>query len=164
LSTPTPLPPCADGEACKEVVDASCVVFTGDPLDPVNVETNDRLTSILQKWAETVASNTQAISTQQTLTTTFQGNGTGASPLMTNVRVSTYPPNLLQVVDYVDEFSVHRTGLQVVLTTEALSSMLTKIAESESLRTQFCSIIASCTADVCSIATDLFVSVPPGSL
>jgi hypothetical protein len=140
-------------------VDANCVVFTGDPLDPVNVETNDRLTSILLKWSQTVQSNTQAISTQQTLTTTFQGNGTGASPLKANVRVSTYPLNLLKVVDYVDEHSVQRTGLQVVLSTDDLSLILTQIAQDDSLRTQFCSIIASCTADVCSIATDLFVHV-----
>jgi hypothetical protein len=156
---PTPLPPCEDGESCKEVVDANCVVFTGDPLDPINVETNDRLTSILQKWAETVASNTQAISTQSTLTATFQGNGTGVNPLKANVLVSSYPLNLLKVVDYVDENSVHRTGLQVVLSTSDVSQLLTKIAENESLRIQFCSIIASCTADVCSIATDLFVNV-----
>ena len=158
VPTPTPLPPCEDGELCKEVVDAGCVVYTGEELPPVGVETNDRLDDIIRKWSETTESGTQAISTQQTLTTTPMGSGLSTYPLKLDVRVSSYPNNLLKVVDYVDEFSVHRTGLQVVLNASAIGSILTQISQNEELRTMFCEIIELCSASSCRIATGLTVS------
>lgn len=155
VPTPTPLPPCEEGEACKEVVDAGCVVYTGEELPAVNVETNDRLDDIIRKWAETTESGTQAIATQQTLTVSFQGSGTSVNPLRGNVRVSGHPQNLLQIVDYVDETSVHRTGLQVQLTKGTIAWILTQIAGDEELKTLFCEIVELCSASSCRIPTNL---------
>ncbi len=163
VPTPTPLPPCEDGEPCKEVVDAGCVVYTGEELPPVNVETNDRLDDIIRKWSIATEAGTQAISTQQTLSMTPQGTGTGVNPLRMNVRVSTHPENLLQVVDYTDEFNVPRTGLQVQLTTGTIGWILTQIAGSDELKTLFCELIELCSATSCKIATDLTVSTDDDS-
>jgi hypothetical protein len=163
VPTPTPLPPCEDGEACKEVVDANCVVYTGEELLPVGVETNDRLDDIIRKWSEATEAGTQAISTQQTLTTAPTGSGLGTNPLRLDVRVSAYPNNLLKVVDYTDEFSVHRTGLQVVLDAAAIGSILTQISQSEELRTLFCEVVELCSANSCKIATNLTVSTDDDS-
>lgn len=163
VPTPTPLPPCEDGEACKEVTDANCVVYTGEDLPPVNVETNDRLDDIIRKWSIATESGTQAISTQQSLTVSFQGTGTGVSPLMANVKVSTHPSNLLQVVNYTDEFNVQRTGLQVLLNASVIGSILTQITQNEELKTLFCEMMDLCSASSCKIATNLVVSTDDDS-
>lgn len=163
VPTPVPLPPCEDGEPCKEVMDAGCVVYTGEALPAVNVETNDRLDDIIRNWAEATEDGTQAISTQQTLSVSFQGTGTGVNPLKANVRVSTHPSNLLQVVDYVDEFSVQRTGLQVKLNESTIAWILTQISGSEELRTLFCEMMELCSASSCKIATNLTISTDDDS-
>jgi hypothetical protein len=154
---PTPLPPCAEGEACEAVVDAGCVVYTNEPLLPVNVETNDRLNDIIRKWSQAVSAGTQAVSTGNSTTTTLQGNGTGVQPLKVNVQVSSRPENLLKVVDEVDESSVHRVGLEVLLTNELIASLLTKIAGDEALNLQFCELVRPCLDNACRLATDLTV-------
>lgn len=157
VPTPTPLPPCPDGEACKEVVDAGCVVYTDEPLPTVNVETNDRLDDIIRKWAQAVLTGTQAVSTGATTTATFQGNGTGVQPLKVNVQLSSRPENLLKVVDEVDETSVHRVGLEVLLTDEIIASIITRIIASETLNLQFCELVRPCLDNACRLATDLVV-------
>jgi hypothetical protein len=154
------LPPCEEGEACGEVVDAGCVVYTGEALPAVNVEPNERLDDIIRGWAETTASGTQAIATQQTLTVAPQGSGTSVNPLRMNVRVSSHPENLLQVVDYVDETSVQRTGLQVKLNMSTVLWILTQIAQNEELKTMFCEVVELCSASSCRIATNLEVGEP----
>lgn len=158
VPTPTPLPPCEEGEACGEVVDAGCVVYTNEALPFVNVETNDRLNDIIRKWAETTESETQAIATLDTETTELAGNGTSVSPLEVHVVVSEHAENLLEVVDYT-EASVHYTGLEVRLTSELISQIITQIIENEDLNAQFCELVRPCLDNSCNLATDLEVSV-----
>lgn len=155
VPTPTPLPPCEDGERCYELVDAGCVVYTGDALPIVNVDTNDRLDEIINNWAETVEGGTQAISTEETVTATPDGNGTSVAPLKVDVRVSTLPLNLLRVVDYVDDEDEHRVGLEVTLTAETISWILTQITENEDLNEQFCALVRPCLDNACGLPTDL---------
>lgn len=157
VPTPTPLPPCEDGEACDEVVDAGCVVYTNEPLTFVNVDTNDRLNDIIRKWAETVEGGTQAVSTEDTITAAIGGNGTSVAPLQVDVQVSANSDNLLQVVDYTQD-SVHYTGLEVLLTNEIISRILTMIAGDVDLNVQFCNIVKPCLSDACNLATDLIVT------
>jgi hypothetical protein len=158
VPTPTPLPPCPDGEPCKEVVDAACVVYTGDPLLPVSVDTNDRLDEIIQKWSDTIGSGIQAVARDNTLTAIMQGNGTGLLPLKVDVRISTRPQNLLKVVNELDEASVQRTGLEVLLSNALVASILTMIANDEALNAQFCAMVRPCLDNACGLATGLNVS------
>jgi len=144
VPTPTPLPPCPEGEPCKDVVDAHCVVYTNEPLPPVNVETNDRLNDIIRKWAQGVQAGTQAVSTGTTSTTSIQGNGTVLQPLQVDVRVSSRPQNLLRVVNEVDENNVQRIGLEVLLSDEIIASILTQIIGSDALTLQFCNLVKPC--------------------
>ena len=157
VPTPTPLPPCPEGEPCKEVIDAHCVVYTNEPLPPVNVQTNDRLNDIIRKWAQAVLEGTQAIATQPSSTTTLQGNGMYLQPLQVNVRVSSRPQNLLKVVDEVDENNVQRTGLEVLITDAIVTEILNRIIQSDSLSLQFCELIRPCLENTCGIATGLQV-------
>jgi hypothetical protein len=80
-----------------------------------------------------------------------------------NVRVSSHPENLLQVVDYVDETSVQRTGLQVKLNMSTVLWILTQIAQNEELKTMFCEVVELCSASSCRIATNLVVSTDDDS-
>lgn len=157
VPTPVPLPPCPDGEPCNEVIDAHCVVYTNEPLPPVNVQTNDRLNDIIRKWSQGILAGTQAVSTGTTTTTTIQGNGTILQPLQIDARLSSHPQNLLQVVDGPDENGVQRTGLEVALTDEIVAAILTRIQQSDTLSLQFCELIRPCLDNSCGIATGLQV-------
>jgi hypothetical protein len=154
---PVPLPPCPDGESCNEVVDAHCVVYTNEPLPPVNVQTNDRLNDIIRKWSQGVLAGTQAVSTGVTPTTTIEGNGTSLQPLKVDVQVSSRPENLLTIVNEVDQQGIQRTGLEVVLTDAVVASILTRILQSDTLSLQFCELIRPCLDNSCGIATGLQV-------
>lgn len=159
VPTPTPLPPCEDGEACKEVMDAGCVVYTNEPLPVVNVDTNDRLNDIIRKWALGVQSGTQAVSTGPTPTTLFAGNGTGLQPLLVNVRISGNAANLLKVVNYTDGNNVQQIGLEVLITDAVIAQLLTQIGNSLELSAQLCELVRPCLDNACSIATELAVAV-----
>jgi hypothetical protein len=158
VPTPVPLPPCEDGEACKEVTDAGCVVYSDEALPSVNVLTNDRLNDIIRKWAQTVLAGTQAVSKDSTLTANVLGNGTGPTPLKVDVRVSSRPENLLKVVDEVDDTDVQRTGLEVLLTDALVGAILTRIAGSDDLTAQFCDLVRPCLDNACGLATGLEVA------
>jgi hypothetical protein len=158
VPTPTPLPPCEDGEPCREVTDAACVVYTGAPLLPVNVETNDRLDEIIQKWSNTIHAGIQAVARLDTTSTLINGNGTGLLPLKVDVRISTRPENLLKIVNELDEDNVQRTGLEVILTDEIINKIVTRLVESPALNMQFCELIRSCLENACGIATSLTVA------
>jgi hypothetical protein len=155
VPTPVPLPPCEDGEACKEVTDAGCVVYTNEALPSVNVLTNDRLNDIIRKWAHTVLAGTQAVSKDSTLTTNILGNGTGPMPLKVDVRVSSSPENLLKVVNEVDDTDVLRTGLEVLLTDEVIGLIISRIVASDELTLQFCELVRPCLDNSCGLATGL---------
>jgi hypothetical protein len=157
IPTPTPLPPCEEGEACKEVVDAACVVYTNEPLPFVNVDTNDRLNDIIRKWAQGVEGGTQAVSTENTLSATIEGNGSSLNPLNVDVQVSTNPDNILKVVDYTAG-STHYTGLEVILTDEIIAKLFTQIVGNLELNLQFCELVKPCLANACNLATNLNVT------
>lgn len=157
VPTPTPLPPCEGGEPCREVTDAACVVYTGEPLLPVNVETNDRLDEIIQKWSNTIQSGIQAVARLDTPSTLINGNGTGLLPLKVDVRISTRPDNILKIVNELDETNVQRTGLEVILTDEIIAKLITRLVESTELNMQFCELIRPCLESACGIATSLSV-------
>jgi hypothetical protein len=133
------------------------VVYTNEPLPPVNVQTNDRLNDIIRKWSLGVQAGTQAVSTGTTPSTTIQGNGTYLQPLQVDVRVSSSPQNLLRIVDGPDENGVQRTGLEVILTDDMVASILTRILQSDTLSLQFCELIRPCLDNSCGIATGLQV-------
>jgi len=156
VPTPVPLPPCEDGEACDEVVDAGCVVYTNEALPFVNVATNDRLNDIIRKWAQTTEGGTQAVSTEGTGTASFEGNGTSVAPLGVHVNVSAHADNMLAVVDYT-ESSVHYTGLEVLLTDAIVDRIITRIINNPDLNFQFCELVRPCLESACNLATGLVV-------
>lgn len=146
VPTPTPLPPCTDGEECAEVVDAACVVYTDVPLPAVNVLPNDRLDAIIKKWALAVQGQTQAIATLPTSDITFTGSGHGSLPLKAFVQLNPDSHNLI---------SKTNEGLLTVVNLCLLQDLATLVTSNAEAHELFCEMVAGCASGHCGTAVNL---------
>ena len=48
---PCVTPPCINGDKCAETFSAACIVYTGDPIVDLGINTGDRVDKILQQMA-----------------------------------------------------------------------------------------------------------------
>lgn len=148
VPTPTPLPPCEDGEPCAEAMDAGCVIYTNEPLPAVNVQPQDRLNDIIRKWALTVLSQTQAIATAPTNDVVFSGTGLSSSPLAALVKLHPDAHNLIKK---------SAEGLIVKVDLCLLQDLATLINSSAEAHELFCELVAGCASGHCGTAVALQV-------
>lgn len=85
---PVPTPPeCTNGEKCTEITDAHCVQYTGEDIESLGIDKNDRLDEILNKLS--VNLETQAIDIEDTNSINLSGSGLSSDKLKADVKIST---------------------------------------------------------------------------
>lgn len=142
-STTQPVPPtCADPEPCGYVQDAACVAYTGTTsLSIINVVTGTRLSTALKNINDTIGSSTQAISIEDSDTVDLSANGTTATPLKAEVKISAIPKNPIKK---------QSDGIYVLVDETFVQTILTLIKDTPTLKEYFCTqLVGTCGDFVC---------------
>jgi hypothetical protein len=134
---PNPPQPCAGGEPCPEVLTARCVVYDGVAVPCLGVTRGERLETVLPKILTALCSEARVVPVKVNATSTIsvEGDGTEASPLILDAKLSDEKGNMLQV---------RSKGLFAGPTRDSALDLLRLIQNDNELRTLFCEIMATC--------------------